>query len=185
MMVLNVKLDQKHWFGWFTGKFFRAPKNPPAGSKILEGIREAIEYAKGDTSKANVRIVRVPQVIHRPVATGSGDHSKKMMQPALTAGMPRAYRRGMTKEIEEITAEEFCRFRAAHDVGQRKVAEWFGVDQATVHRWEQRGLRGRGLKGYTVIHVRAVMKRKKPKMAATDESTPAETTTTGADTTAT
>ena len=31
-----------------------------SGAKILDGLREAIEYADGDVSKARVRLVRVP-----------------------------------------------------------------------------------------------------------------------------
>ncbi|NRQ13479.1 NadS family protein [Ensifer sesbaniae] len=34
-----------------------------SGSKILEGLKEALEYAGGDESKARVRIVKVPDQV--------------------------------------------------------------------------------------------------------------------------
>lgn len=34
-----------------------------SGSKILEGLKEALEYAGGDVSKARVRIVKVPDQV--------------------------------------------------------------------------------------------------------------------------
>ena len=42
-----------------------------SGAKILHGLREAIDYARGDESKARVRVVRVPDNVDVRAIRGS------------------------------------------------------------------------------------------------------------------
>jgi putative transcriptional regulator len=59
-----------------------------SGAKILDGLREAIEYAGGDVSKARVRVVRVPDNVDVRAIRGSLKMSQREFAAAF--GFPLA-----------------------------------------------------------------------------------------------
>lgn len=59
-----------------------------SGLKILDGLREAIEYADGDVTKARVRVVRVPDHVDVRAIRGSLRMSQKEFAAAF--GFPLA-----------------------------------------------------------------------------------------------